>query len=60
MRKNWNTDVVSRRRSVIARERLVRRVQEQEGGLIQTPGVPSAGDRRAIRSVIVLILRSTH
>ena len=36
----------------------MRRVHEQEGGSIRAPGVPSAGDRQATKSGIVLVLRS--
>ena len=52
-RKDRNSDILCCRR-------VVRRVQEQEGGLVRTPGVPSAGDRLATKSGLVLILRSTH
>jgi hypothetical protein len=36
----------------------MRRVLEQEGGSIRAPGVPTAGDRQATKSGIVLVLRS--
>jgi hypothetical protein len=53
-RKDRNSDILCCRR-------VVRRVQEQEGGLVRTPGVPSAGDRRATKSGLDLILLSyTH
>ena len=36
----------------------MRRVLEQEGGSIRAPGVPTAGDRQATKSGIVLVLRN--
>jgi hypothetical protein len=50
-------DVLCRRR-VIAKERQMRQVLEQEGGSIRAPGVPTAGDRQSTKSGIVLVLRS--
>ena len=35
----------------------MRQVHEQEGGSIRTSGVPSAGDRQATKSGIVVVLR---
>ncbi len=49
-----------RNADVLCCRRVVRRVQEQEGGLVRTLGVPSTGDRRATKSGVDLILLSTH
>ena len=58
----WSARVKRKARNanILCCRRVVRRVQEQEGGLVRTPGVPTAGDRLATKSGLDLILLSTH